>query len=160
EQLKLDLAGIRQAVKRAAQLTHPVIAAPIDSGTHRNQVFIVEAAAPGVPVTDADVTFREGVSLMRNVALALDYAHGRGVVHPDLRAENIRISKVAGHSLGESEWRASINCFGIADGGSVRDNVGAFGSILYTAVTGKSPESTIVPASPSSINPLVDSELE
>src|SRR5262245_61078860 len=70
EQLKLDLAGIRQAVKRAAQLTHPVIAAPIDSGTHRNQVFIVEAAAPGVPVTDADVTFREGVSLMRNVALA------------------------------------------------------------------------------------------
>jgi serine/threonine protein kinase len=159
EQLQLDLARIRQAVKQAAQLSHPVIAAPIDAGTHRNQIFIVETAAPGVSVTEADLTFREGVSLMRSVALAMDYAHGRGVVHPDLRAENIRISWDAGNPLGESGWRARITCFGIADGGSVRDNVGAFGSILYVAATGREPSGS-APISPSSINPLVDSELE
>src|SRR4051812_6776949 len=46
----LDLVGIRQAVKRAAALSHPAIAASLDAGTHRNRVFLVEAAAPGVPI--------------------------------------------------------------------------------------------------------------
>src|SRR5687768_16659953 len=85
EKLQPDLALIRQAVKKAASLSHPLIVAPLDAGTHRNQVYYVEVAAPGVPVTQAELTMREGVSVFRNVALALDHAHGRGVVHPDLR---------------------------------------------------------------------------
>jgi serine/threonine protein kinase len=161
ENVQLDFPSIRQAVKRAASLSHPGIAAPLDVGTHRNRVFVAEAAAPGVPIVRADLTLREAVSVMRGVALALDYAHGRGVVHPDLRAENVRVSKQAGDAIGESAWRGTITCFGIAGGGSVRDNVGAFGSILYAAATGSPPRrSGPVPIAPSSINPLVDSELE
>src|SRR6185503_20256074 len=49
--------------------------------------------------------------------------------------------------------------FGIAGGGSVRDNVGAFGRILYATATGRSPRDWATLA-PSSVNPLVDSQLE
>ncbi len=157
----LDLGSIRQAVKRSATLSNPAIAASLDAGLHRNRIFHVEAAAPGVPIMRADLTLREAVSVMRGVALALDYAHGRGVVHPDLRPENVRVAKQAGASIGESAWRPTITCFGIGSGGSVRDNVGAFGSILYAAATGSPPRRTgPAPVAPSSINPLVDSELE
>src|SRR5262245_36886933 len=65
EHLKLDAASIRQAVKRAASLSHPLIAPALDAGTHRNLVYFVEAAVPGVPITQADSTVREGVSIFR-----------------------------------------------------------------------------------------------
>ena len=159
ENLELDVALLRQAVKRAAPLSHPLIVAPLDAGTHRNQPYFVEAAAPGVSVTRADLALHEAVGVIRNVALALDYAHGRGIVHPDLRAENVRVAREAGRSLGESSWRVSVTCFGIAGGGSVRDNVAALGEILYAATTGREPRD-LAPEAPSSINPLVDSELE
>jgi serine/threonine protein kinase len=159
EHLKLDVAGIRQAAKRAAALSHPVIAAPLDVGTHRNQPYFVETAVPGIPITNANLTLRESVGLMRILALALDHAHGRGVVHPDLRAGDVRISREADRQLGIDVWRVSLTGFGIANGGSVRDNVGAFGRILYAAATGRAPRDWATLA-PSSVNPLVDSHLE
>src|SRR5262245_46446144 len=48
ENLKVDAALIRQAVKRASTLTHPVIAPALDAGTYRNQTYFVETAVPGV----------------------------------------------------------------------------------------------------------------
>src|SRR6185436_17920934 len=116
-------------------------------------------AVPGIPITNADLTLREAVGLMRNVALALDHAHGRGVVHPDLRAGDVRVLREAGRNLAETAWKVWITCFGIAGGGSVRDNVGAFGRILYAAATGRAPRDWATIA-PSSVNPLVDSQLE
>src|SRR5437016_4493131 len=44
EDLLPSLPGIRQAVTRAASFTHPVIASPLDAGTHRNRVYVVESA--------------------------------------------------------------------------------------------------------------------
>jgi serine/threonine protein kinase len=161
ETLELELGPIREAVKRASALSHPLIAAPLDAGTRRNQVYFVEAFVPGVPISDVDLTLRESVAILRNVALALDHAHSRGIVHPDLRAENIRVSKETNQKIGEAVWRVSVTCFGIAGGGSVRDNVGALGSILYAAATGRSPrDSGSTPPAPSAVNPLISSELE
>jgi serine/threonine protein kinase len=152
---------IRQAVKRASSFAHPMIAAPLDAGTYRNRVYIVESSVPGDPITRTDLTLREAVSVIRSVACTLDEAHSRGIVHPDLRAENVRVSRDAGKSLGESGWRVYLTCFGIATGGSVRANVCELGAILYTVATGRSPRGLDgPPVSPSSLNPLVDSKLE
>src|SRR5262245_65422266 len=46
EHLKLDVASIRQAVKKVSTLSHPLIVPPLDAGTHRNQVYFVDAAVP------------------------------------------------------------------------------------------------------------------
>jgi hypothetical protein len=153
---------IRQAVEQASSFAHPMIATPLDAGTHRNRVYVVESFVPGDPITRTFLTLREAVIVIRNVASTLDEAHRRGIVHPDLRAENLRLSRYSGQSLGESGWRVSLTCFGIASGGSVRANVRALGAILYGAVTGRASRESPwwPPVSPASLNPLVDSKLE
>jgi serine/threonine-protein kinase len=153
------LPAIRQAVKRAASFTHPMIAAPLDAGSHRKQAYVVEAFAPGVSVHRAALTLREAVAVMRDAALAIDAAHSHGIIHPDLRPENLRISRDEANALGESGWRVTLTGFADAGGGSVRSNVGSLGTLLYTAATGRPPQGSI-PKSASSENPLVDTELE
>jgi serine/threonine protein kinase len=160
ENLLPSLPGIRQAVTRAGTFTHPLIADPLEAGENRNRVYVVEAAVPGDPITRTDLTLREAVTVLRDVALALDAAHARGIVHPDLRSENLKVSRDAGKSLGESGWRVSLTGFAIAGGGSVRSNVRSLGEILYTVATGRPPGPGAEPVSPSSLNPLVDTRLE
>ncbi|HVR84147.1 MAG TPA: hypothetical protein VMU54_07545, partial [Planctomycetota bacterium] len=160
EDLLPSLPGIRQAVSRAAAFTHPMIASPLDAGTHQKRVYVVEAAARGVPITRADLTLREAMSVLRDVALAIDAAHSRGIVHPDLRCEDVRVSRDTGESLGASGWRVSVSSFAIAGGGSTRSNLRSIGEILYTVATGCFPGAGAARVSPSSLNPLVDSQLE
>jgi serine/threonine-protein kinase len=49
---------------------------------------------------------REAVRELRDVALALDYAHAHGVIHRDVKAENILVERASG--------RALVTDFGIA----------------------------------------------
>jgi hypothetical protein len=154
-----SLPQIRQAVKKASTLDHPMIAAPLDAGAHRTQVYVIETWAPGEPVLQCELTLREAASVVRDAAVALGHAEDRGVVHPDLRPENLRVRRVPGKGLGESDLRVLVTCFGIAAGGNARHNVRMLGTILFTLVTGRAPRGAS-PESPSALNPLVGSELE
>lgn len=153
------LPELRQAVKRAASFSHPMVAAPLEAGSHRKRAYVVEAFAPGIPVGRAALTLREAVAVMRDAALAIDAAHTQGIIHPDLRAENVRISRDEANAMGESGWRVAVTGFADAAGGNVRSNVGSLGNLLYTAATGRAPQGRS-PLPPSSQNPLVDTELE
>ncbi|MEP6832072.1 MAG: serine/threonine-protein kinase [Gemmatimonas sp.] len=63
------------------------------------------------------LTVRELVKLMQDVAYALAYAHGRGIVHRDIKPDNIMIERASG--------RAMVMDFGIARAQSSALVVGA-----------------------------------
>jgi serine/threonine protein kinase len=83
-----------EAARAAARLGHPRIVAVHDTGQDAHGVFIVTALAEGQPLRallQAKVRFELNrvVDIGRQVAEALDHAHGHGVLHRNLRPENI-----------------------------------------------------------------------
>jgi serine/threonine-protein kinase len=100
--------------KAASRISHPHAVSVTDFGESEDGVvFLVMEYLDGR--TLKDVIKSEGpmkldrvVEIVRQVAGALDAAHGQGVVHRDLKSDNIMVSKVTG-----GEW-AKVLDFGIA----------------------------------------------
>jgi serine/threonine-protein kinase len=89
-------------IRTAAQLQHPHILPLYDSGTAGGYLFYVMPYVEGESVRQrieregplpVDVALR----IAREVADALDFAHRNGVIHRDIKPDNILLS--AGHAL-------------------------------------------------------------
>lgn len=100
----------------AAQLQHPLIVPVFDSGESHGVLFYVMPLVEGESLRqrldrEPRLTISEILSITRDVASAIDYAHGRGVVHRDIKPANILLS--GGHAL--------VADFGIARAVDVSD---------------------------------------
>jgi serine/threonine protein kinase/Tfp pilus assembly protein PilF len=88
---------LREA-RAAAQLRHPGIVTVHDVQTADGMLVIVSDFINGKPLKDLlesrPLTCREAASLIAEVAEAVDYAHGMGLVHRDLKPANIMIEWV------------------------------------------------------------------
>ena len=89
-------------IRLVARLQHPHILPLYDSGEAEGVVYFVMPYVEGESLRDrlardGAVTLEECAHLTRQVADALDYAHARGVVHRDVKPENILIT--ARHAL-------------------------------------------------------------
>src|SRR5262249_6531711 len=78
---------------QAAQLSHPNVVSIYDTGADENGRFIVSALAEGKTLRtylNDKVRFEVNrvVEIGRQILLALEHAHGRGVLHRNLRPEN------------------------------------------------------------------------
>ncbi len=99
--------------RAAGQLTHPHIVTIFDAGeTDDGRAYIAMERLSGE--TLASRVAREGfpplpviMNLVGQVAAALDYAHAQGVVHHDIKPENIMLTDGWQH--------AKVNDFGIAE---------------------------------------------
>jgi serine/threonine-protein kinase len=117
----------------AAGLDHPNIVAIRRRGEFEGQLWIAMQFVDG---PDADAALRAGqmtparaVRIVAEVAKALDYAHGRNVVHRDVKPANFLLSQ----ELGADE-RVMLADFGIAR--ALDDAAGLTGSGVVLATVG------------------------
>jgi len=107
--------------KAAGALTHPNIVTIYDVGNLDDAPFIMMELLPGRNLGDA---IRDGqrfspiaiITIAMQLASALDYAHGKGVVHRDIKPDNIM--------LADGKETIKIADFGIArvENAAVSDN--------------------------------------
>jgi len=105
----------------AASLDHPLIVPLIDSGRAGDVLFYVMPCVSGESLyerlqRERRLPLPEALGIARDVATALGYAHERGVLHRDVKPENILLAR----------GRALIADFGLAR---------AIGAADYTKLT-------------------------
>src|SRR6185503_13618380 len=93
-----DSALLRQYQRQlelVLSLRHPNILTVIDHGEHLGVPFVVNETMEAEPLSDrlgAPWPLTEVARVLRPIAAALDYAHGLGVVHGDVRPSTILIT--------------------------------------------------------------------
>ncbi|HET9682738.1 MAG TPA: serine/threonine-protein kinase [Gemmatimonadaceae bacterium] len=120
---------VREA-RTAARLSHPHIVPIHRVGEAAGFVFFVMSYVEGETLgerlrTHGPLSPADASRVMREVAWALAYAHGRGVVHRDIKPDNILLEAGTG--------RALVTDFGIAHGGDDPRPVTDPGRIMGTA---------------------------
>ena len=88
------LARFRQEMQITAQLEHAHILHVYDTGWYEGRPYIVMELAPGRTLADRlererQLPIADALQIVRDVGLALAHAHARGVVHRDVKPENI-----------------------------------------------------------------------
>ena len=103
--LKDDIAGDTQAVKRfineskaVAMLSHPNIVSIYDVSVKDNLKYIVMEFIEGITLKNymlkkGTLSFREVVSISEQILKALEHAHSKGIVHRDIKPQNIMLLK-------------------------------------------------------------------
>ncbi|MFE1591900.1 protein kinase [Nocardia sp. NPDC058705] len=97
----------------AAGLDHPGIVTVFDRGSEGEQLWISMQYVDGIDAATVDpmaLPPERAVQIIEGVADALDYAHGRGVLHRDVKPANILLARSSG---GQGE-RVFLTDFGIA----------------------------------------------
>ena len=104
------LERFRREARAASQLVHPNIVPIIDAGETEGVLFVVMPYMPGGSLADR---IAEGpqppvevAAIVAQAATALDYAHRRGIIHRDVKPDNV---------LFDEDGHALVTDFGIAE---------------------------------------------
>ena len=118
----------RREARAVAQLAHPNIVTVIDRGEDAGRQYIVFEYVEGDDLKQmidkaGPLPIDQVVELGREIAAALAFAHERGIVHRDVKPQNVLLS----------EGRAKVTDFGIARSLDVEHGVTQTGTVLGTS---------------------------
>ncbi len=124
------LSKFRVEAQAAAGMAHPNIVNVYDVGEDRGVNFIVMELVEGITLKayiskKGKLSVREAASIALQVAAGLEAAHNNGIVHRDVKPQNILIS---------TDGKAKVADFGIAraaNSNTITSN--AMGSVHYSA---------------------------
>jgi serine/threonine protein kinase len=98
----------------ASRLSHPNIVSVIDFGEDRRLgAFMVMELVEGLALSEqirSPMPVRRATEILLQLAEALHYSHENGVIHCDVKPENVLLT----HVSGRREWTAKLLDFGLA----------------------------------------------
>ena len=135
----------RREAEAASQLVHPHVCAIVDYGALGDTVYLVMPYLAGgsladILVRDRTVPTTSAAAICGQVATALDYAHRRGIIHRDIKPDNVlfhgRLTKT-GRAMGTPHYMSPEQAMGrMVDG---RSDLYAVGVMLYEMLVGFPP---------------------
>jgi serine/threonine-protein kinase len=135
-------AAFAREARVVAKLQHPNIVAVYDSGSHEGREFIVMEYVHGYTLrelleTQTRFPEQEAIRYGVQVATALQYAHTQGVVHCDVKPENILVNEAG---------VAKVADFGVAEAlnrtmapGQAQDLLGTVAYLAPEIIEGSTP---------------------
>jgi serine/threonine protein kinase len=119
----------RREARLAAQLSHPNIVTVIDRGEQEGRQFIVFEYVEGENLKalverEAPLPERDAVELALQVADGLSFAHANGLVHRDVKPQNVLLTE---------DGRAKVTDFGIARSIDVHQGLTQTGTVMGTS---------------------------
>jgi serine/threonine-protein kinase len=118
----------RREARAVARLSHPNVVAVIDRGQEDGHQFIVFEYVAGATLKDhlaqrGPLPPEEALAIAIDVGEALAYAHGHGIVHRDVKPQNVIL---------DGGGAAKVSDFGIARSVDVEKEVTQTGTVIGT----------------------------
>jgi serine/threonine-protein kinase len=92
-----SLKRFMREIEVASALQHPNVVSYIEHGTHNGIVYLVSEYVSGMDASKlakkrgGKLNFQEVVKIIEQTLAALDFAHGKGFVHRDIKEQNILV---------------------------------------------------------------------
>jgi serine/threonine-protein kinase len=152
----------RREARAVAQLTHPNIVTVIDRGEQDGRQFIVFEYVDGQNLKELSahgpLDAREAIGLALQVAHALSFAHARGLVHRDVKPQNVLLNEDGQAKVTDFGIARSLDVHGVTQTGTVlgtsdyiapeqargqkvdpKTDIYSLGVVLYELLTGEVP---------------------